>query len=86
MSNYTENPKMVRVDFWKPSGKWYATEAVEWVEYTGDHLIREVFHESLRRHFGDKPRLTGLRATCLEPYHEHGHPISLLVPETYPEF
>ena len=27
---YSEDETMVRVDFFKPSGKWYTTEAVKW--------------------------------------------------------
>jgi len=29
MSHYSNDPAMVRVDFWKTSGKWYTTEAVK---------------------------------------------------------
>jgi hypothetical protein len=76
---------MVRVDFFKPSGKWCYTEAVKW---TGDYngLIHKAFEQSLRDHLGPihptgNTRLAGLRAVCLEPYHEHSHPICCDIPE-----
>ena len=86
---YSENPAMVRVDFFKESGKWYCTEAIEWTgawcgsEKTSSLTklphqgIHDAFRQSLADHFSDKPRLLGMRAICLKPYHEHEHPISL---------
>jgi len=78
MTHYSDNPGMVRVDYWKPSGKWYMTEAVQWTgRYNGkDALIHEAFADSLAAHFKGRV-LDDFRATCLEPYHEHAHPISL---------
>ena len=81
MSNYTDNPAMVRVDFWRPSGKWYTTEAVEWAGngFLDDAPpIHRQFKTSLREHFKDSPgRLSGMDATCLEPYHKNSHPIQI---------
>jgi len=84
MSYYSDDPAMVRVDFWKPSGKWYTTESVKW---TGKYRkknnddgwdIHEQLAKSLRDHFKDTPdRLSDMDATCLEPYHEYSHPIQL---------
>lgn len=77
---YDQNPEMVRVDFFKPGGKWYETEAVKW---TGawkakDGLIHDAFKQSLRDHFKDKPeRLSNMDAICLHPYHEYEHPIQV---------
>jgi len=76
---------MCRVDFWKESGKWYTTEAVEFGPqgFDGDApLIHDCFREYLIKHFG-KPRLVGMRATCLEPYHKNSHPISLVIKEDW---
>lgn len=81
MSNYSNNPESVRVDFFRPSGKWYTTEAVLFVggwKSSPDNLIHDAFARSLRKHFVDDPdRLQGMIAICLEPYHEHSHPIML---------
>lgn len=80
MSNYSEDPSMVRVDFFKQSGKWYCTEAVKWTgEWKGDKQdIHESFKQSLRDHFKDTPnRLSDMEAICLAPYHEYTHPIQV---------
>ena len=76
---YSENPANVRVDFFKPSGKWYTTEAVYWSgDYEGETLIHEAFAESLRNHFKDNPyRLSEMDAICLKPYHQHEYPIMI---------
>lgn len=78
MSNYSDDPAMVRVDFFKSSGKWYETEAVKWTAgWSKDScLIHDGFKQSLRDHFKDNPdRLSDMDAVCLEPYHERSHPI-----------
>lgn len=80
---YSDDEAMVRVDFFKPKGKWYCTEAVKWTgEWSGDVkklgkacLIHEAFKQSLRDHFKYGSRLEGMDAICLEPYHENSHPI-----------
>lgn len=76
---YIENDRMVRVDFFAESGKWYTIEAVLWTGgYGSPVLIHEAFATSLRDHFKDNPnRLNQLDAVCLEPYHEFSHPIML---------
>lgn len=74
---YHDDNSMVRVDFFKPSGKWYTTEAVKFLYYNeGD--IHFAFAKSLCEHFKDSPgRLSDMDAICLEPYHIHNHPIML---------
>jgi hypothetical protein len=80
MSHYSNNAASVRVDFFRPSGKWYTTEAVLWTGEYADCLIHEAFAKSLRDHFAKHSppeRLSGMDAICLEPYHEHSHPIQI---------
>ena len=73
---YSDDSSMVRVDFFKPTGKWYCTEAVKWTgEYSGKFLIHDQFAKSLRKHLGQ--RLSDMDAVCLHPYHEHAHPIQI---------
>lgn len=72
--NYTDDDSMVRVDFFKPTGKWYTTEAVKWL-YFSKVSIHESFAESLRVHLGT--RLSDMDAICLDPYHEHSHPVMI---------
>lgn len=83
---YTTDTNMVRVDFFKPGGKWYTTEAVKWLYYDKDVLIHAAFRKSLAEHLKNRDsgpagantfRLSGMTAVCLEPYHEHAHPLML---------
>ncbi len=92
---YCTDPEMVRVDFFKPSGKWYTTEAVKWTgEWSGPSLIYREFAKSLHAHFAEREtqpglqhqnhrlptrRLSGMIAVCLKPYHEHKHPLMMNV-------
>lgn len=85
---YSDDPNMVRVDFFKVRenghiGKWYCTEAVKWTgAWEGDNQgIFDAFRQALREHFGAKPRLAGMVAVCLKPYHEHKHPLVMHVDE-----
>jgi hypothetical protein len=64
---------MVRVDFFKPSGKWYATEEMNWQGFTGE--IYDLYKQNLWRTFSERYKDT--TAVCLEPYHEHAHPLAL---------
>ena len=79
---YSDDDSIVRVDFFKPSGKWYCTEAVKWTGAwkgkikDGGELIHDAFSKSLRDHLKGS-RLSEMDAICLEPYHEFSHPISL---------
>ena len=78
MSHYSNDESMVRVDFFKESGKWYTTEAVRWIGYDTP-LIHDAFKASLKAHFGDEPRLSGMWAVCLDPYHIHSYPLMIKV-------
>lgn len=72
---YTTDDSMVRVDFFKPSGKWYTTESIKW---TGDYYkdnLHDSFKKSLRESLGD--RLSDMDAVCLEPYHDMGYPLMI---------
>ncbi len=74
---YTTDDSMVRVVFFEPNGKWYATEAVKWrVDYYSDTIdVMDAFIISLREHL--QGRLSEMDAVCLEPYHKYGHPIMI---------
>lgn len=74
---YSDNSCMVRVDFFKPSGKYYTTEAVDFSGlYHGSTV--ENFERGLSRHLGD--RLSGMTAVCIEPYAEHAYPVMVRLP------
>lgn len=74
---YIDDDTMVRVDFFKPSGKWYSTEAVEWVGGYSGVSIHDAFAISLRNLHDYKVYYSEMDAVCLEPYHEHSHPIMI---------
>ncbi len=94
--NYSDDPSSVRVDFFKPSGKWYATEAVEMEAYFATRespgaqhsagpyaLIHDAFRLALVKQLrtpDGRLRYAGMWAVCLYPYHEHAHPQMMLVP------
>lgn len=75
MSNYSNDPAMVRVDFFRETGKWYDTEAIKWTGKYKNSVIHNEFKKSLRDHL--KGRYSDMDAICLEPYHEHSHPIQI---------
>jgi len=74
---YTTDDSRVRVDFFKPSGKWYMSEEINWYIYRGD--IHSVFSQLLNEQFGKG--LDGLTAVCLEPNHEFAHPLMKVMGE-----
>ena len=83
MGNYSNSADMVRVDFFKPSGKWYCTEAVKWTGEYDKGMLSESFAKSLHDHLytGKVNRLSGMLAVCLEPYHRHEIPLMMNVDE-----
>lgn len=66
---------MVRVDFFKESGKWYATEQMEFIHCDKRFLIHDAFLASLNASFNG--RYSGMTAVCLDPYHENAHPLMI---------
>ena len=83
---YSTNDRMVRVDFFKDSGKWYATEALLWDRYETHKVknlkveveaIHDTFKRCLRKQYPNRYR--GMIALCLEPYHEYSHPLMIRI-------
>jgi hypothetical protein len=87
VSHYSNSPNSCRVDVWKESGKWYETIQVEFADADWNKegtQIHDAFLNALRVALQKEDgtlRLKGMRATCLEPYHQHAHPISVIIPE-----
>lgn len=77
MSNYTDIPESVRVDFFKPSGKWYTTKAMIWKGDWSEGCIHDSFRQTLKEGLGGG--LQGMTAVCLHPYHKHEHPLLQVV-------
>jgi hypothetical protein len=78
MTNYSENPGHVRIDFWKPeSGNWYMTEMLDMSdEYDATHVYAAVRNALAKTRHG---RLADKRwiITVAEPYHVNAHPVML---------
>lgn len=72
---YINDDSCVRVDFFKPSGKWYCTESVVWMGY--DVYIFDEFKNSLIVHFKTNQNLSDMDAVCLEPYNANAYPIMI---------
>lgn len=80
---YTIEEGRVRVDFFKPSGKWSYTGSVD----MGPFYHEPITHEALKKALDES--IEGLRLSwrhwlmddgvivCLEPFHQHAHPIML---------
>lgn len=69
----SEDDRQVRVDFFKSSGKWYCTEAIQWVgDYDSSDPVGD-FKMSLLAGLGD--RLNDMIAVCLDPYNRRSFPL-----------
>ncbi len=81
--NYSNNPGLCRVDFFKPSGKWYATESIN---FTGHYnhedgpvgALRAALAVDLRKEDGSL-RYEGMWAVCSDPYHVNAYPVMVVV-------
>lgn len=71
--NYSENDSMCCVDFFKSTGKWYMTEAIDFAEYYNELNFSKNFKSFLEAKLGGRCR--GTFAICLEPYNKTEYPI-----------
>jgi hypothetical protein len=81
MTNYSDNPGNVRVDFFKPSGKWYMTEQYDMSKFyhtgpTPIDAVTAMLEDSLR----GRSLMRQFIVVVLEPYHDKSYPV-VLVPE-----
>lgn len=72
MSNYSENEGSVRMSLFKPSGKWYSDSAVD----MSAHYNTSCIHTAVSLAW-NRPLEPGWILICLEPYHQHSHPVML---------
>lgn len=75
---YSEDDSMIRVDFFKPSGKWCCTEAVKWTELYREGYLPDLFAIVVANHLGTRIDDDHL-AVCLEPFHVHAHPLMITI-------
>ena len=74
MTHYNDNPGVVRVDYFKPSGKWYMTEAHDMSDYWDEPDIYRAVESTLRR---DGRFLRHFDIVVLEPYHRNPYPVMI---------
>lgn len=75
MTNYSVTPGMVRVDFFKESGKWYMTEDLDMSDFW-DYGIGP--GEAVEQALEAKGRnLKHFTRVVLEPYHKLAYPVML---------
>jgi hypothetical protein len=76
MSNYSINESSVRVDLFRPSGKWYDSVAICEADFKGcsvEDSVKAVFTKL----YGN--RYQGMTLVCLNPYHEHSCPVMFVL-------
>lgn len=74
MTNYSDNPGMVRVDYFKPSGKWYMTEALDMYDFYNELSVYAAVEKALVR---DGRYLRHFDIIVMEPYHRNAYPVMI---------
>lgn len=73
---YSNNPGSVRVDFFKPGGKWYMTEDLDMVRFWDFGIAP---HEAVEAALEVKGRnLKRFTRVVLKPYHKSAYPVMLV--------
>lgn len=85
--NYSNEESACRIDFFKPSGKWYTTAAIR-MEYesTENHLgiIAALRADPGQFRMPDGAfRFAGMWAVVIDPFHKHAHPQMFVVPDMF---
>ena len=81
MTNYSDNPGSVRVDYFKPSGKWYMTEAIKMSDYFYKEIdIHRAVASALDASRPDRNAGWWKQFTVVvnEPYHKNAYPIMIV--------
>jgi hypothetical protein len=76
MSHFSIRADHCRVDFFKPGGKWYATEEIGFgrlYPLSPNDALRTAINAQL------PGRYTGMIAVCLEPYVQNSFPAMITV-------
>jgi hypothetical protein len=74
MTHYNDNPGMVRVDYFKESGKWYMTEAHDMSDFYDELSIYTAVEKMLVR---DGRYLRHFHILVMEPYHRNAYPVMI---------
>lgn len=83
MTHFTVQPNMVRADFYKPSGKWYMTEAIDMNDGYLDNDIHRAVQRALAKLRPELPEnwYNGFTVVVQEPYHKNAYPVMLIAEE-----
>lgn len=80
MTHYSNSPNMVRVDYFKKSGKWYETLELNMDKGWDKDLL---MHDGIRKAMKEQGlSRSEFFAVILDPYHENSYPV-MLIPGTY---
>lgn len=84
--HFSERPGSVRVEFYKASGKWYTTEAVDMTAFYREPYPEVALAKALAIHLPVRAadghrRLHEMWAVCFDPYHEKAYPLMIKVAE-----
>jgi hypothetical protein len=78
VTNYSNNPGMVEVQFFKTSGKWYMSEAVDMSKHYEDLNIFDAVRESIREgHERGQSWMDQFVTVVQNPYHKNAYPVML---------
>ena len=81
MTNYSEKSGHVKVDFYKPSGKWYMTEQYDMSDYYNAGItVVEAVEMMLKANERGKRLMPQFIVVVDDPYHKNSYPV-MLVPE-----
>lgn len=74
---YDVSDSKVRVDRFKPRGKWYDSFSIDMEKYYKAPSIHDAIKEAIleQTHVRSLEEWTFV---CLEPYHQHSHPIMIV--------
>lgn len=64
----------VRVDRFKPRGKWYDTFSIDMEEHYNDNDLHDAVQKCIEK---EGYKMDDWIFVCLEPYHKHSHPVML---------
>jgi len=78
MTHYSDSPGMVRVDFFKPSGKWYMTEDLDMYDFWDELIPHDAVEKALERNGRNLKHFTRV---VLQPYHRNAYPVMLVAEE-----
>lgn len=72
--NYSSDEQSCRVDIFKPSGKWYMTIGIKFLETYWYDEPRDALYNAIHASKG-LSFCNGMTAVCLEPYTKHSYPV-----------